>query len=132
MPQPAEPAPTMTMRCSLSGTPVTCTAASSVAGRDRRGALDVVVEGAAAGRDSARAGGRRSPARSPPIAAARAASAHDRGDEGLDEVVVVLAADAVVPPADIERIGEALVVVGADVEQDRQAWSRGAMPAQAV
>ena len=41
-------------------------------------------------------------------------------DEGLDEVVVVLAADALVPPADIERIGEAVGVVGADVEEDRQ------------
>jgi hypothetical protein len=30
MPQPAEPAPTMAIRCSVKGTPVTFTAASSV------------------------------------------------------------------------------------------------------
>ncbi len=46
MPQPAEPAPSTATRCSVSGTPVTLIAASSVPGRHRGRALDVVVEGA--------------------------------------------------------------------------------------
>ena len=41
-------------------------------------------------------------------------------DERRDEIVVVCAAHALVPPADIERVGEMLLIVGADVEQDRQ------------
>ena len=46
MPLPAEPAPKMTMRCSVSGTPVTLIGRQQRAGGDGGGALDVVVEGA--------------------------------------------------------------------------------------
>ena len=48
----------------------------------------------------------------------------DRLDERLDERVVVRAAEPLVPPADVERVGEPLRVVGADVEQDRQRRGR--------
>ncbi len=41
-------------------------------------------------------------------------------DEDIEEIVVILAGHALVAPADIHRILEALLVVGADVEQDRQ------------
>jgi len=61
---------------------------------------------------------------------ARPALVH-RGHERLDEVVVVLPAHALVLPADIDRIGEALGIVGAGVEQDRQVVA-GCRPAQAV
>ena len=90
------------------------------ADRDRGGALDVVVEGAQAV----------AIARQQPVGVAdgeifpvqqhmRPALAH-RGDEGGDEVVVVVAAHALVLPADIVRIVQMLAVVGADVEDDRQ------------
>ena len=48
------------------------------AGRDRRGALDVVVEACRGDRDSDRAAGRRWPWRSPPTGGARSASAAAR------------------------------------------------------
>ena len=44
----------------------------------------------------------------------------DRGDEVLDERVVVLVVDAAVAPAEVVRVVEQVGVVGADVEQDRQ------------
>src|SRR6185312_6302772 len=46
------------------------------------------------------------------------------GDELLDEIVVVLPAHAAVVPADIERISQALGIVGADVDQHRQRRGR--------
>ena len=69
------PRRTRTMRCSASGTPVTLIAASSVAGRDRGGALDVVVEGAQPIAIALEQAAARWRWRSPPIAAARWASA---------------------------------------------------------
>src|SRR3974390_351507 len=41
-------------------------------------------------------------------------------DEAVDKFIVFRAAHALVLPADIERIGQVLLVVGADVEDDRQ------------
>ena len=43
-----------------------------------------------------------------------------RGDELLDKDVVFLAAHPLVTPADVERIGQPLIVVGADIEKHRQ------------
>ena len=120
MPQPAEPAPKMAMRCSVSGTPVTPMADSSVAGRDRRGALDVVVEGAepvAIAIEQPR-GVRLGEVL--PLQQHVRPALRRRGDELLDEVVVFLAAHPLVPPADVERIGQPLIVVGADIEKHRQ------------
>ena len=45
---------------------------------------------------------------------------HHGRDEGLDEVVIVLTAYALVAPADIEGIAEAVGIIGSDIEQDRQ------------
>src|SRR5262249_55510196 len=89
-------------------------------GGDRGGPLDVVVEGA-----EAVAVALEEPAGVLPrevleleedVGPARQSSR----DEGLDELVVLGSADALVLPADVQRIGEALRVVGADVEEDRQ------------
>ena len=44
--------------------------------------------------------------------------------EGFDEIVVILAAHPLVPPSDIDRVGETLLVVGPDIEQDRQGGGR--------
>ncbi len=46
------------------------------------------------------------------------------GDEDLDELVVFGAAHALVLPADIKRIRQVFLIVGADVEQDRQRGRR--------
>ena len=43
-----------------------------------------------------------------------------RGDELVDERVILLVADAPVPPAEIQRVVEQFDVVGAHVEHDRQ------------
>ena len=48
----------------------------------------------------------------------------DALDEQVDEVVVLLAADPFVAPADVERIVQTLLVVGADVQHDRQRGRR--------
>ena len=53
----------------------------------------------------------------------RPAFAH-RADEHVDQFVVFGAAHAFVLPADIKRIGEVLLVVGAGVENDRQRGRR--------
>ena len=39
--------------------------------------------------------------------------------ERRDEIIVGGVADALMPPADVERIGEKLAVVGSDIEEDR-------------
>ena len=51
-----------------------------------------------------------------------------RVDEGVDQLVVVVAPHAVAPPSEVERIGKQDLVVGADVEQDGQG-SAGIDPA---
>ena len=124
MPVPAEPAPSTATRCSVSGVPVTLMALEQRADSNRGGALDVVVEGAQAV----------AIARQQPIGVAdgeifpvqqhvRPALAY-RGDEGGDEVVVLIAAHALVLPADILRIVQMRAAVGADVENDRQSGRR--------
>ena len=52
-------------------------------------------------------------------------TALDGRDEGFDEVVVLLPADAMVLPADIDGVVEQGLVIGAHVEQDGQAVLRG-------
>ena len=87
------------------------------ADRDGGGALNVVIEGAQLV----------AIARQQPVGVAkreilpmqqhvRPALAH-RVDERLDEIVVLGAAHALVAPADIERIVEQMLIVGADIEQ---------------
>jgi len=44
----------------------------------------------------------------------------DRIDEMFNERVILRAADPLVLPADVQRVGEQLLVVGADIEHDRQ------------
>ena len=46
------------------------------------------------------------------------------GYERLDELVIGGAANALVSPADIDRIREAIRIVRSDVEQDRQRAGR--------
>lgn len=58
-------------------------------------------------------------------------AAFDGRDKGFDEVVVVLAADSLVEPADVEGVFETVLVVGTDVEEDGQAVL-GWTPARAV
>ena len=120
MPQPAEPAPTTAMRCSVMGTPVTLTAASSVPAATAAGALDVVVEGeqpvAVALKDAAGI----APREVFPLQQHVRPALRDRGHEALDVSVIVVAPHALMLPADIEGIGEPLLIVGADVEQDGQ------------
>ena len=41
-------------------------------------------------------------------------------DERGDELIISGATHALMPPADIERVGEKIVIVRADVEQNRQ------------
>src|SRR5437867_10072 len=48
-------------------------------------------------------------------------AALDGPDELIDEIFVIGAAHTLVAPADVEWIGEALLIVGAHVEQNRQA-----------
>ena len=51
-------------------------------------------------------------------------AALDRGHERLDKIVVLLAANPLVLPADINRFPEQSLIVGAHVEQHRQAMFR--------
>ena len=94
------------------------------AGGDRRRALDVVVEGAEPVAVAVEQPSRVVAREVLPLQQhVRPALGHG-GDERLDEIVVLLAAHALVPPADVERVGEAFRVVGADVEEDRQRGRR--------
>ena len=90
------------------------------AGRDRRRALDVVVETAqpvaVALEDRLGVAG----GEVLPLQQHVGKALHDRMDEELDEVVVLAAPDALAPPADVGGIVEALLVVRAHVEQDGQ------------
>src|SRR6202035_1807580 len=52
----------------------------------------------------------------------------DSAYEGFYEIIVILAANPLMPPTDIERIGEAVLVVGPDIENDGQG-GRGVEPA---
>ena len=89
-------------------------------GRHRRRSLDVVVEGAQAvaiAREQAPGIGLREIL---PLQQHMRPALGDRGDEAVDEFIIVAAANALVPPADVKRVGEALAIVGAGIEQDRQ------------
>ena len=124
MPVPAEPAPSTAMRWSRKRHAGHIDRAQQRADRDRGGALNVVVEGAQLV----------AIARQQPVGVAdgeilpmqqdmRPALAH-RGDKRLDQLIIFGAAHALVLPADIERIGEVFLVVGADIENDRQRGRR--------
>ena len=111
------------MRCSVSGTPV-IDRREQRAGRNRRGALDVVVEGAKPVAITLEQAGRVALGEVLPLQQDMRPALVDRRDELLDKIVVFGPAHALVPPADIERIVEIGVVVGADIEQDRQRGRR--------
>ena len=49
---------------------------------------------------------------------------HDRADDRVDKIVVFLAAHPLMAPAEIQRIGQTLLIVGADIEHDRQSRRR--------
>ena len=103
---------------------MTLIAAKQCAGGDRGGALDVVVE--AAQRVAVAVEHARGVALGEifPLQHDVRPALGQRGDEFVDEAVVFLAAHALVPPADVERIVEIFLVVGADIEQDRQRGRR--------
>ena len=85
------------------------------------GALDVVVESAemiAIALEQARGVG--ASEIFPLQQDVRPAALHG-GDEGVDEIVILLAAHALISPTDINRIAQAAFVVGADVEQHGEA-----------
>ena len=90
------------------------------AGRDRGGALDVVVEGAEPVAIAVEQPRRVVLGEVLPLQQHVGPALCDGADELLDEVVVILTPHAGVMPADVERIGQAVLVVGADVEEDRQ------------
>ncbi len=94
------------------------------AGRHRGGALDVVVEGQQPVAIALQHARRIVLGEILPLQQHARPALHHRRDECLDEVVIGLAADALVAPADIERIRQAIGIVGADVEQDRQRGRR--------
>ena len=48
----------------------------------------------------------------------------DGADDRLDKIVVFLAAHPLVTPAEVERVGQRLLIVGADIEHDRQGRRR--------
>src|SRR3954467_1364996 len=108
---PAEPAPRKTMRWSFSSPPATLIAPDDRAQGHRGGALDVVVEGEqlvpVALQDRRCVGS----CEVLPLQADVGQLLLDRLDEAVDEVVVVLAGDPLVPPAEVLRIGDALRVV---------------------
>ncbi len=90
------------------------------AGGDHRRALDVVVEGAEPVAVAIEQPSRVVAREILPLQQhMRPALGHGL-DERLDEIVVPLAAHALVAPADVERVGQAFRVVGADIEEDRQ------------
>ena len=90
------------------------------AGGDGRGALDVVVEGA----EPVAIGGEQAAGvlagEILPLQEDVRPALFDRANEIIDESVVILAAHALVPPAEVERVVQAVDIVGTDVEQDRQ------------
>src|SRR5699024_10926523 len=49
---------------------------------------------------------------------------YDRGDKLVNEFVVVVTADALVPPADIYRIVETILIIRTGIQQNRQRGER--------
>ncbi len=120
MPQPAEPAPSYGDALLGHGHAGHLDRGEQGAGSDRRGALDVVVEG----QEPVAIAVEQTPGIGAceilPLQQYMRPARHHRADEALDERVIVGAAHAFVPPADIKRIGQSLLIVGAGIEQDRQ------------
>lgn len=91
--------------------------------RDRGGPLDVVVEGeefvAVAGKDRQRMCGREVL----PLQQHVGQLLAHRGDELIDERVVIVVVDTSVPPSQIPRVIEQFAVVGSHIEHDRQGAS---------
>ena len=124
MPEPADPAPTMTILWSTDRAVGLAQPGQHGGQGDRGRALDVVVE------------------RAQPVAVAIEQQVgvvlgevlplqqhvredlHHGLDEGLDERVVVRPDDALVAPAEVVGVVATLLVVGADVEHDRQRGGR--------
>ena len=120
MPVAADPAPRNRKRCSVSFCPVRRNAREDAGQRNAGGALDVVVEGAdlvAIARQDRH--GVEIGEVLPLDAAFRVELLHCC-HELVDESQIVFAAHAVLAQALIERVVEQALIVGADVENDRQ------------
>ena len=94
-------------------------------GGDGRGALDVVVEGAEAVAVAVKEAEGVLAGEVLPLEKDVGPAALHGGHELLNEVVVLLPADAGMLPADVNGVVEQGLVVGAYVEQDGQAMMRG-------
>src|SRR5664279_5481411 len=120
MPMPAEPAPKIAMRCSVRGGAGNVNRGEQGPHGHGRCPLDIVVEGAepvavAFKQSSCVDAGKILPLQQ------HMGTALDHGaDEGFDEIVVFGISYPLVTPPHIERIFEALHIVGTDIEQYRQ------------
>ena len=94
------------------------------AGRDRRRPLDVVVEGAQPVAIAVEQTRGVALGKVFPLQQHMRPAMGDGADHRLDKIVVFPAAHPLVAPAQIERVGEPLLVVGADIEHDRQGGRR--------
>ena len=124
MPVAAEPPPRNRNRCSVSFCLVIRSAAEDPGQRDRGGALDVVVVGADLVPVARQDRHRVDVGEILPLQAAFRKQLLHRLYELVDEGVVLRAAHAVLAQAEIERVFEQRLVVGADVEHDRQGQLR--------
>ena len=124
IPIPAAPAPTSTTRVSRETHPETAQAGQDPGQHDGRRPLDVVVERRHAipvAIEDAQGVGLLEVL---PLDDAPRPHLGDALDEGLDQRVVLRAAQARGAVAEIERVGEERRVVGPDVERDRQRQRR--------
>ena len=121
MPMPADPEPNIAMVCSLERNSRGIDGRKQRRGRHRRGPLNVVVERAQAVAIALQQARRVDAGEILPLQKDVRPPAFDSTHEGLDKIVVLLAADALVLPADVDGIVEQRLVVGAHVEQHGQA-----------
>ena len=112
------------MRWSLSAPPVMRSADNRPGQHDRRGALDVVVEGADAVAVALQQAERIGVGEILELDQRAGEHLLHRRDEFLDQRVVARAAQALLPQPDVERVVAQGLVVGADVEHHRQAAPR--------
>ena len=94
------------------------------AGGDRRRPLDVVIECAQPVAIAIQQASRVGAGEILPLQQDVGPAGVDGRNDLLDEPVVVVAADAFMPPADIQRVGQAVLVVGPDIQQNRQGQGR--------
>ena len=91
---------------------------------DDRGALDVVIEGAKAMPVSVQQSGCIVAREILPLQQYVRPPLRHRAHEGLDELVIVVPAHALMPPAHVKRVGKALSIIGPHIEHDRQGGGR--------